>query len=135
MRIIHPALSSSEDCCERPDAIFLDGRNLSNVSNFGYEEENNSTYIINDVVDYDADNKKSFIELYIDDRFPTELAYGNGVVNSSQYQVLPALGNRILIPDPVPGSTWAFLEPTTKKRFLHRSKWPVCIWKLRSWNV
>ena len=103
---------------ERPDAIFLDGRNLSKVSVFGYEEEIKSTYIrLNDVVDYDADNKKSFIELYIDDRFPTELYYGNGVVNSSQYQVLPALGNRILISDPVPGPTWALLEPTTKKQF------------------
>ncbi|MEK9773869.1 MAG: hypothetical protein VW576_09930, partial [Opitutae bacterium] len=104
---------------ERPDAIFLDGRNLflNSILDFGYEEENKSTYIrLNDVVDYDADSKKSYIELYIDDRFPTQLFYGNGVTRP-QSQVVPKLGNRILVSEPVPASSWALDEPTIKKQF------------------
>ena len=59
---------------ERPSAQFLDGRNLSNLTNFGYDFETPSDYIrLNNVVDYDPDPKKSFIELYIDDRFPAQL--------------------------------------------------------------
>ncbi|MDA8805939.1 InlB B-repeat-containing protein [Opitutales bacterium] len=102
---------------ERPSAQFLDGRNLSNLTNFGYELETPSDYIrLNNVVDYDPDPKKSFIELYIDDRFPAQLYYGNGVTTTTS-QTVPAFGNRILISDPVPGSSWAINEPLTKRQY------------------
>ncbi|MDG1356174.1 MAG: hypothetical protein P8P90_08005, partial [Opitutales bacterium] len=103
---------------ERPSAQFLDGRNLSNLTNFGYEDENSSTYIrLNNFVSYDPDSKKSFIELYIDDRFPAELYYGNGIIQGAGTQTVPAFGNRILISDPVPGSSWAINEPLTKRQY------------------
>ena len=102
---------------ERPSAQFLDGRNLSNLTNFGYDFETPSDYIrLNNVVDYDPDPKKSFIELYIDDRFPAQLFYGNGVTTTTS-QTVPAFGNRILISDPVPGSSWAINEPLTKRQY------------------
>ena len=103
---------------ERPSALFLDGRNVNRNAAFGYELETASNYIrLNDVVDYDPDPKKSFIELYIDDRFPAQLYYGNGVTTGITSQTVPAFGNRILISDPVPGRSWAINEPAYKQNY------------------
>ena len=77
---------------ETPSIMFLDNRNFyvstgamlgktTALSNFGYEQETKSSYIrLNDVVDYEADSKKSFIDLYVDDLFPAQLFYGNGIL-------------------------------------------------------
>ena len=73
---------------ETPDAFFLDGRNLRNgrssgfLQTFDYDEETKSSFIrLNDVVSYNADSKKSFIELYVDDRFPTQFYYGTSIID------------------------------------------------------
>ena len=114
---------------ETPSIMFLDNRNFyvstgamlgktTALSNFGYEQETKSSYIrLNDVVDYEADSKKSFIDLYVDDLFPTQLFYGNGILEGNSSQVLPAMGNRILVSEAVPGLNWAIDEPTEKASY------------------
>ena len=88
---------------ESPEAFFLDGRNLVNgrgniLQNFVYDTESESNFIrLNNVVSYDPDSKKSFIELYVDDRFPTQFYYGSSVIDGNNTQTVPALGNRILV--------------------------------------
>ena len=100
---------------ECPHAYFLDGRNLNRIVQFDYEEEEKFDGIrLNNVVRYDTDPKKSFIELYIDDRFPGQIYYGNGINSTGTH---PALGNRILISELVPGANWANNEPEYKSQF------------------
>ena len=107
---------------ESPEAFFLDGRNLVNgrgniLQNFVYDTETRSNFIrLNDVVSYDADSKKSFIELYVDDRFPTQFYYGSSVIDGNNTQTVPALGNRILVSEHVPGGSWATNEPVDKNQ-------------------
>ena len=108
---------------ETPDAFFLDGRNLQNgrfsgiLQTFDYDTESKSSFIrLNDVVSYNADSKKSFIELYVDDRFPTQFYYGTSVIDGNNTQTVPALGNRILVSEHVPGATWAANEPQDKNQ-------------------
>ena len=121
---------------ERPNVILLDGRNLSprsGLTNFGYENEPQIDFIrMNNSAKYEADTQKSFIDLYIDEKFPSSLYYGT----SDSTQTLPAMGNRILVTEAVPGGTWAIDEPQSKPTlFLHRSKWALCFWKLRPRHV
>jgi hypothetical protein len=99
---------------ERPNVILLDGNNLRNLTSFGYERDVDLTFIrMNNFAKYEADPKKSFIDLYIDEKFPSSLYYGT----SGATQTLPAMGNRILVTDAVPGGTWAINEPQTKPHF------------------
>ncbi len=102
---------------ERPNVILLDGRNLSprsGLTNFGYENEPQIDFIrMNNFAKYEADTQKSFIDLYIDEKFPSSLYYGT----SDAAETLPAMGNRILVTEAVPGGTWAIDEPQSKPHF------------------
>lgn len=59
---------------ECPNVILLDGNNLRNLNPFGYENDVDLDFIrMNNFAKYEADPKKSFIDLYIDEKFPTSL--------------------------------------------------------------
>ena len=104
---------------ENPKIQILDKRNLTGggLGNLEYDSETLSNYIrLNDKVDYDPEADRSFLELYVDDRFPEQLYYGVGV-NTGSDQVLPAFGGEILVMDSIPGYTWANNEASYKPRY------------------
>ena len=92
---------------ETPVAQILDGALLNNVINIGNTERENpaqSAYIVrNSQIGYDPSSENSFIELYVDDRFPAQLYYSGG--------------NEILVSEGLPGLNWTLNEGLYKPRF------------------
>ncbi|MDA7790543.1 hypothetical protein N8988_00625 [Opitutales bacterium] len=88
---------------------------------FPYMDENLSSFIrLNGQVGYDPEKDRSFIELYIDDRFPNQLYYGIGqAFADGTGAVLPQMGGKILVSEGLPGKDWIFGEPAQKKYYAY----------------
>jgi len=125
--------NSSDEIIERglftetPKIQILDKRNLTApdgvLDNISYSTESLSSYIrLNGDVAYDPEIDKSYVELYIDDRFPSHLFYGIGVVEDNDSQTLPAFGGEILVSEGVPGHTWAEREALEKPKYSYADK-------------
>jgi hypothetical protein len=115
---------------EQPTVQILDGRNLFEWKLQGgnrkiqdsrpewrinYLEEDASGYIrLNGDVEYDPEKDKSYIEIYVDDRFPNEFYYGIGQTKDENSTILPKSGGRILVSEGLPGAHWFVDEPKTK---------------------
>ena len=133
---------------EQPSVSLLDGRNVklsgtiitkietleggreveskivSGVSvftDFPYMDENLSSFIrLNGQVSYDPEKDRSYVELYIDDRFPNQLYYGMGQAFADGTGVaLPKMGGKILVSEGLPGKDWIFGEPAQKKYYAY----------------
>ena len=88
---------------ETPIAEFFDGRNTNGgnkiVPFVDYVDEDVSEYIrLNGKVDYDPEEERSYIELFIDDRFPDQFYYGLDAVSGDNSRVLPPLVLRFVLP-------------------------------------
>ena len=104
---------------ETPIAEFFDGRNTNGgnkiVPFVDYVDENISEYIrLNGKVDYDPEEERSYIELFIDDRFPDQFYYGLDAVSGANTRVLPTFGAKIRVTEGLPGMNWAQNEPVKK---------------------
>ncbi len=107
---------------EKPQVNLVDGRHFFDLNpkpHFVYDEENKSEYILlNDDVDYDPVRNRSYIDLYVDDRFPEQLYYGILDNNAAQLgEILPAFGGEILVSEGMPGLNWAVDEPKKKPHY------------------
>ncbi len=92
----------------------------SPFSPFTYIDENLSDFIrLNGNVGYDDEKERSYIELYVDDRFPNQLYYAIDQVTSSESEVLPRAGNKILVSEGLPGQDWIVGEPGEKSYFAY----------------
>ena len=92
---------------ETPMGEFRDGNNTggttpSSILGVAYLDESKSQYIrLNGKVDYDPDMEKSYLELYIDNRFPQQLYYGLGEINQKT-PVLSQIGAKITVTEKLP---------------------------------
>ena len=66
---------------------------------------------------YDPLRESSYIDLYIDDRFPNQLFYGYGHGSGSNPQNFPAMGGKIIVSESLPGLNWAINEPLYKPHY------------------
>ena len=66
---------------------------------------------LNGLVDYDSINERSYIDLHIDDQFPSKLYYAFG----SNADGLPAMGGEIIVNEGMPGISWGQNEPQERK--------------------
>lgn len=122
----HPGTYSSNNLVhglftENPVLEFYDERNLNGWGfRTDYIDETASDYIrLNQKVTYDPEKDLSYIELFIDDRFPNQLYYGLDLTvgDNNDTRVLPRFGNVIRVAEGLPGMNWARDEPTVKKKF------------------
>ena len=105
---------------ETPVLEYYDRRNLSGFieSPTDYVDEQGSDYIrLNRQVAYDPEKDLSYIELYVDDRFPNQLYYGLDLTNGQESRVLPRFGNVITVTESLPGMNWAINEPGEKTKY------------------
>jgi hypothetical protein len=104
---------------ETPLLEFHDERNLNGWDlGTDYVEETSSDFIrLNQKVSYDPEREQSYIELYVDDRFPNQLYYGLDLVEDATSRTLPRFGNLITVTEGLPGMNWATNEPATKAKY------------------
>ena len=104
---------------ETPVLEFHDERNLNGWGlSTDYVEETSSDFIrLNQKVSYDPERELSYIELYVDDRFPNQLYYGLDLVEDATSRTLPRFGNLITVTEGLPGMNWATNEPANKAKY------------------
>lgn len=105
---------------ENPRIQILDGRNFMMGLDDGLSYDSEiaiSDIRNNDSISYDPNPDKSYIELYVDDRLPAQLYYGEGITSTDNSMVVPAFGGQILVTEGVPGGSWAVEESMEKPNF------------------
>ncbi len=91
-----------------------------------YEEENISKmdFIrLNGDVFYDPERDQSYIELYVDDRFPNSFYYGLGVAIDENATAFPKAGGKIIVSEGLPGDQWFVNEPESKGAYAYTDQY------------
>ena len=66
---------------------------------------------------YDPLRDNSYVDLYIDDRFPNQLFYGYGQEDEGNKLNFPTMGGKIIVSESLPGLNWAINEPLYKPHY------------------
>jgi hypothetical protein len=74
------------------------------------DSNKSSLFRLNGANVFDATGEVDYIDLYIDERFPSKLYYGFG----AGMEHLPAMGAEIIVTDGLPGMNWAENEPAER---------------------
>ena len=99
-------INTYHDSYDATAEVIIGNQHLLNMM----DSNKSSLFRLNGANEFDATGEVDYIDLYIDERFPSKLYYGFG----AGMEHLPAMGAEIIVTDGLPGMNWAENEPAER---------------------